>query len=93
MVGYAGAEIISILIRNLDRILDVPSNMLDKSLAIFQGDEKSRQLSCESAELALPSWICRSIGREVEQRIGHIDQCTQNVFRPVHCHVSTLGWT
>ena len=55
MVGYAGAEIISILIRNLDRILNVPSNMLDKSLAIFQGDEKSRQLSCESAELALPS--------------------------------------
>ena len=55
MVGYAGAEIISILTWNVDQILRVPSDMLDKSLAISQDDQQSRQLSCESAELALLS--------------------------------------
>ena len=55
MAGCAEAEIISILARNLDQILSLPSDMLDKSLAISQDDQQSRQLSCESAELALPS--------------------------------------
>lgn len=55
MVGYAGAEIISIVKWILDQILRIPSDMLDKSLAISQDDQQSRQLSCESAERALPS--------------------------------------
>ena len=55
MVGYAGAKIISILTWTLDQILSLPSDMLDKSLAISQDDQQSRQISCESVELALPS--------------------------------------
>ena len=38
MVGYAGAEMISILTWKMNHILSVPSDMLEKSLAIFQDD-------------------------------------------------------